>query len=49
MTEREVLNLLKRNGWVITEGKKHHLATNPDKQESKYQYQDTARTSQWEH
>lgn len=30
MTEREILNKLKKAGWVITEGKKHHLATNPD-------------------
>ncbi|MDD3880533.1 MAG: type II toxin-antitoxin system HicA family toxin [Syntrophomonas sp.] len=31
MTEREILKLLKGNGWYIEEGKKHHLATNPDK------------------
>lgn len=31
MTEREVIKLLKENGWFIEEGKKHHLATNPNK------------------
>ena len=31
MPEREVLKLLKQNGWFIDDGKRHHLATNPDK------------------
>jgi len=31
MTEREVLKLPKEHGWHIEEGKKHHLATNPNK------------------
>lgn len=31
MTEREVLKLLRDRGWQIQEGKKHHLATHPDK------------------
>lgn len=31
MTEREVLKKLRENGWYIEEGKKHHLATNPNK------------------
>ena len=31
MTEREILKLLKENGWDIEEGSKHHLATNPKK------------------
>jgi len=31
LTEREVIKLLKENGWFIEEGKKHHLATNPNK------------------
>lgn len=31
MTEKEILKLLKENGWVITEGKKHYLATHPDR------------------
>lgn len=31
LTEREILKLLKNNGWHIEEGKKHHLATNPNK------------------
>jgi len=31
VTEREVLKLLKENGWYIAEGKKHHIATNPNK------------------
>jgi len=31
VTEREVLKLLIENGWYIQEGKKHHLATHPDK------------------
>lgn len=31
MTEKEVLRLLKQNGWEITEGARHHLATNPQK------------------
>ncbi|HAG08364.1 MAG: YcfA family protein [Desulfotomaculum sp. 46_296] len=31
MTERAVLKLLKENGWHIEEGRKRHLATNPDK------------------
>jgi YcfA-like protein. len=31
LTEKELLKLLNQNGWVITEGKKHHLATHPDK------------------
>lgn len=31
LTEREVLKILKANGWNIQEGKKHHLATHPDK------------------
>jgi predicted RNA binding protein YcfA (HicA-like mRNA interferase family) len=30
MTEKEVLRLLTQNGWQIQEGKKHHLATNPN-------------------
>jgi len=31
LTEREVIKILKENGWLIKEGKKHHLATNPNK------------------
>lgn len=31
MTEKEVLRFLKQNGWEITEGARHHLATNPQK------------------
>jgi len=31
LTERELLKLLKQNGWYIDEGSKHHLATNPKK------------------
>ena len=31
MTEREILKLLKENGWCIEAGSKHHLATNPDR------------------
>lgn len=31
MTEREVLKLLKANGWTVKPGTKHSLATNPDK------------------
>ncbi|WP_195277206.1 type II toxin-antitoxin system HicA family toxin [Anaerotruncus rubiinfantis] len=31
MTEREILKILKSNGWKITEGGNHHLATNPQK------------------
>lgn len=31
MTEWEVLKLFKERGWHIDEGKKHHLATHPDK------------------
>lgn len=31
MTEREVLKLLRNNGWHIQEGKRHHLATHPDR------------------
>jgi predicted RNA binding protein YcfA (HicA-like mRNA interferase family) len=31
MTEREILKKLRENGWYIEEGKKHHLATNPNK------------------
>ena len=31
MTEREIIKLLKDNGWYIEEGSKHHLATNPNK------------------
>lgn len=30
MTEREILKLLKKAGWTITEGKGHHQATNPN-------------------
>ena len=31
MTERELLKLLKQNGWHIEEGSRHHLATNLNK------------------
>lgn len=31
MTEKEVLRLLKQNGWDITDGARHHLATNSQK------------------
>ena len=31
MTEKEILRLLKENGWVITEGARHHLATHSKK------------------
>lgn len=31
MTEKEVLRLLKTNGWQITEGANHHLVTHPQK------------------
>jgi predicted RNA binding protein YcfA (HicA-like mRNA interferase family) len=31
VTEREIIKLLKDNGWYIEEGSKHHLATNPNK------------------
>jgi len=31
LTEREVLKLLRNNGWHIQEGKRHHLATHPDR------------------
>lgn len=31
MTEREILKILKSNGWKIMEGGNHHLATNPEK------------------
>ena len=31
MTESEILRLFQANGWEITEGKKHHLATHPQK------------------
>lgn len=31
MTNRELIKLLKQNGWYIKEGSKHHLATNPEK------------------
>ncbi|ADY57328.1 YcfA family protein [Syntrophobotulus glycolicus DSM 8271] len=30
MTEKEILRLLKNNGWKITEGTRHHLAINPN-------------------
>lgn len=30
MTAREVLRLLRQNGWQISEGANHHLATHPD-------------------
>lgn len=31
MTERELLKLLRQDGWTITEGARHHLATHPTK------------------
>jgi predicted RNA binding protein YcfA (HicA-like mRNA interferase family) len=31
MTERDILRLLKQDGWIITEGARHHLATHPAK------------------
>lgn len=31
MTEKEIIKLLKENGWYIEEGSKHHLAINPKK------------------
>ena len=31
LTEREILRILKSNGWKVTEGANHHLATNPKK------------------
>lgn len=31
MTEKEVIRLLKGNGWEITEGTRHHLATHSKK------------------
>jgi predicted RNA binding protein YcfA (HicA-like mRNA interferase family) len=31
VTERDIIKLLKDNGWDIEEGSKHHLATNPNK------------------
>lgn len=31
MTERDILRLLKKNGWIIKEGANHHLATHPEK------------------
>ena len=30
MTEQGLLRLLKKKGWEIQEGTKHHLATHPD-------------------
>ena len=31
MNKRELVKLLKQNGWVITPGSRHDLATNPGK------------------
>lgn len=31
MTEREILKQLKQTGWKITEGQRHHLATDNPK------------------
>ena len=31
MTKRELEKILKENGWVITHGKAHDQATNPEK------------------
>jgi len=31
LTERELLRLLRKNGWHIQEGKRHHLATHPER------------------
>lgn len=30
MTGKEVLRLLRKNGWEISSGAKHHLATHPE-------------------
>ena len=30
MNKRELVRLLKQNGWIITPGSRHDLATNPD-------------------
>ena len=31
MKQKELIRLLKANGWIIEEGTNHHLAINPDK------------------
>lgn len=31
MTGAELLRLLRKHGWVIAEGKRHHLATHPER------------------
>lgn len=31
MTEREIIKLLKSNGWIIKQGSNHQLATHPKK------------------
>jgi predicted RNA binding protein YcfA (HicA-like mRNA interferase family) len=30
MTEKEILKLLRANGWIITEGSNHHIAKHPN-------------------